>query len=363
MIARRRECGMDCPFSDAGQDASGMMPVVCGTGVPIERIDVSAYKVPTDCPESDGTYPWEATTMVLVEVQAGGKIGLGYSYADTATAGLVRDLLGGVVQGPGCDGRGRVLVGDGRGRSQPRSAGHRGDGDLGRRRGALGSEGPSARSPAGDAARGREGRRAGLRQRRFHIVFDERTPRTARRLGRRGHPARQDEDRPRSGSRTSTVFAPARECIGPEAELFVDANGAYSRKQALAQAKRFAELGVTLVRGAGLVRRPRGPAVAARSGSGRHGHRRRRIWLRSVLFPADARGRRRRRAAGRCDPLRRHHRLPAGRRTLCKRIACRCRPTARPRCTCTRLARCRISATWNISTTTSASSIFSSTAP
>ena len=30
----------------------------------------------------------------------------------------------------------------------------------------------------------------------------------------------------------------AREAIGPDAELFVDANGAYSRKQALALAER-----------------------------------------------------------------------------------------------------------------------------
>ena len=37
----------------------------------------------------------------------------------------------------------------------------------------------------------------------------------------------------------------AREAVGPEAALFVDANGAYSRKQALAQAERFAELGVS----------------------------------------------------------------------------------------------------------------------
>jgi L-alanine-DL-glutamate epimerase-like enolase superfamily enzyme len=36
----------------------------------------------------------------------------------------------------------------------------------------------------------------------------------------------------------------AREAIGPEVELFVDANGAYSRKQALAFAEAFAELGV-----------------------------------------------------------------------------------------------------------------------
>jgi L-alanine-DL-glutamate epimerase-like enolase superfamily enzyme len=36
----------------------------------------------------------------------------------------------------------------------------------------------------------------------------------------------------------------AREAIGPDCELFVDANGAYTRKQALAQAERFAESGV-----------------------------------------------------------------------------------------------------------------------
>jgi len=36
----------------------------------------------------------------------------------------------------------------------------------------------------------------------------------------------------------------AREAIGPEAELYVDANGAYSRKQALAQANLFTEFDV-----------------------------------------------------------------------------------------------------------------------
>jgi L-alanine-DL-glutamate epimerase-like enolase superfamily enzyme len=37
----------------------------------------------------------------------------------------------------------------------------------------------------------------------------------------------------------------AREAIGPDAELFVDANGAYSRKQALEQAEAFVTHGVT----------------------------------------------------------------------------------------------------------------------
>ena len=38
--------------------------------------------------------------------------------------------------------------------------------------------------------------------------------------------------------------AAARQAIGEETELFVDANGAYSRKQALNQAEAFAEQGV-----------------------------------------------------------------------------------------------------------------------
>jgi L-alanine-DL-glutamate epimerase-like enolase superfamily enzyme len=37
----------------------------------------------------------------------------------------------------------------------------------------------------------------------------------------------------------------ARDAIGPDAELFIDANGAYDRKQALAKSAAFADLGVS----------------------------------------------------------------------------------------------------------------------
>jgi len=67
--------------------------------VAIDRLDVSAYIIPTDFPESDGTLTWDKTTLVLVEATAGGTQGLGYSYADTATARLIKDLLAGVVVG------------------------------------------------------------------------------------------------------------------------------------------------------------------------------------------------------------------------------------------------------------------------
>ena len=65
----------------------------------VERIDVSVYRVPTEMPESDGTLTWDKTTLVIVEATAGGTRGLGYTYADTATARVIRDLLAEVVQG------------------------------------------------------------------------------------------------------------------------------------------------------------------------------------------------------------------------------------------------------------------------
>ncbi len=59
----------------------------------IEEVQVAAYTVPTDQPESDGTLEWDATTLVLVEATTGGTTGLGYTYASPATAMIVRDKL------------------------------------------------------------------------------------------------------------------------------------------------------------------------------------------------------------------------------------------------------------------------------
>src|SRR5881396_4029383 len=67
----------------------------------IDDLNVSAYTIPTESPEADGTYEWDSTTIVIVEVAGGGKQGLGYSYADTATAKLIEDKLKEVVIG--CD--------------------------------------------------------------------------------------------------------------------------------------------------------------------------------------------------------------------------------------------------------------------
>jgi L-alanine-DL-glutamate epimerase-like enolase superfamily enzyme len=66
--------------------------------IPITHLDVSVFTIPTDFPESDGTYQWNSTTMVLVQSRAGGKTGLGYTYADSSTAELIRTKLADVVK-------------------------------------------------------------------------------------------------------------------------------------------------------------------------------------------------------------------------------------------------------------------------
>lgn len=59
----------------------------------IERLDVKAYEIPTETPEADGTLAWNKTTLVLVEISSGGVHGIGYTFANAATAVLIRDTL------------------------------------------------------------------------------------------------------------------------------------------------------------------------------------------------------------------------------------------------------------------------------
>ncbi|HEV7277480.1 MAG TPA: enolase C-terminal domain-like protein [Devosiaceae bacterium] len=66
---------------------------------PISSVTVSAYRVPTDAPEADGTFEWDSTTMVVAEVAAGDCTGLGYTYSAAATAALIEELLAPVLRG------------------------------------------------------------------------------------------------------------------------------------------------------------------------------------------------------------------------------------------------------------------------
>lgn len=84
-------------------DTQRSSPAVVDSGfsiAPIDDVRVAAFEVPTEeQPESDGTLQWESTTLVLVEVFAGGQTGLGYSYTHAAAARLIDDELADVVKG------------------------------------------------------------------------------------------------------------------------------------------------------------------------------------------------------------------------------------------------------------------------
>ena len=69
------------------------------TGAPVDRLEAAAYRIPTDAPEADGTLAWDHTTLVTVTVAAGGREGLGWTYAPPACADLVEQLLAPVVVG------------------------------------------------------------------------------------------------------------------------------------------------------------------------------------------------------------------------------------------------------------------------
>ncbi|MBW3563284.1 MAG: mandelate racemase [Acidobacteria bacterium] len=69
------------------------------TDARIDSVRATAYRIPTEAPESDGTYEWDSTTMVCVEVDAGGRNGFGYSYADVTAASIVNRRFADLLRG------------------------------------------------------------------------------------------------------------------------------------------------------------------------------------------------------------------------------------------------------------------------
>jgi L-alanine-DL-glutamate epimerase-like enolase superfamily enzyme len=210
----------------------------------IQSVEMAAFTIPTDAPESDGTLEWDRTTMVVVHVHAGGLTGVGYTYADPAAATLVRTRLAPVVTGldPMNVEAAYVAMVEG-----VRNLGRQGLvataisavdialWDLKARLldVALVSLLGAARDTI--AVYGSGGFTSysieRLQQQLGGWVADG-IRAVKMKVGRDAA-----ADRERVGG--------AREAIGPEAELFVDANGAYDRKLALAQAEAFTRHRVT----------------------------------------------------------------------------------------------------------------------
>jgi L-alanine-DL-glutamate epimerase-like enolase superfamily enzyme len=64
----------------------------------VDGVVARAYRVPTPNPEADGTLEWDATTIVVVAVHAGDVVGLGWTYADAACVPLIERTLAPVIQ-------------------------------------------------------------------------------------------------------------------------------------------------------------------------------------------------------------------------------------------------------------------------
>jgi L-alanine-DL-glutamate epimerase-like enolase superfamily enzyme len=65
----------------------------------VDRLDISAFTIPTEEPESDSTLEWDSTTIVVVEISAAGETGLGYTYGPRAVGVLIDDELADVIRG------------------------------------------------------------------------------------------------------------------------------------------------------------------------------------------------------------------------------------------------------------------------
>jgi L-alanine-DL-glutamate epimerase-like enolase superfamily enzyme len=65
----------------------------------VRAVRASAYRIPTEQPESDGTLEWDSTEVLVVEVEAAGVTGLGYSYTQHGAVALVEGKLADVVEG------------------------------------------------------------------------------------------------------------------------------------------------------------------------------------------------------------------------------------------------------------------------
>jgi L-alanine-DL-glutamate epimerase-like enolase superfamily enzyme len=214
----------------------------------VEQLHVSTREIPVDGPggkESDGTLEWSSTTVVFVEVSARGETGLGWTYGPNAVATLIEDQLADVVRGS--DPLAVRATWEEMGR-QLRNAGRPGIGSMAvaavdtalwdLRARLLGVSLVDAIGRCRDSVPvyGSGGfcnyPLARLREQLGGWVADG-FSRVKLKVGR------NPEDDP-------LRLAAAREEIGDEPELFVDANGAFSPQEGLAWAERYArDCGVT----------------------------------------------------------------------------------------------------------------------
>src|SRR5215467_12139732 len=73
--------------------------VAINDSIRIQQVHTAAFKIPTATPESDGTLTWNNTTLIITEIEAAGKTGIGYTYADSSAAYMIEHSLKSLVIG------------------------------------------------------------------------------------------------------------------------------------------------------------------------------------------------------------------------------------------------------------------------
>jgi L-alanine-DL-glutamate epimerase-like enolase superfamily enzyme len=216
----------------------------------VTSVTSRSYTVPTDQPEADGTLAWDSTTVVVAEAVAGGTSGLGWTYSSDAGRAIVDGELRQAVCGMSA-----LAV------PAAHEAMVRACRNLGRP-GVVSSaisavdialwdcKAKILNVPLADLF-GRASEAVALYGSGGFTTYDEATaraqlqrwtqdwaiPRVKMKIGESwGRCAQRDLDR----------VGFARSVIGDRIELFVDANGAYSRKQAVRIGRRLVDVaGVT----------------------------------------------------------------------------------------------------------------------
>ncbi|HEX3194998.1 MAG TPA: enolase C-terminal domain-like protein, partial [Streptosporangiaceae bacterium] len=218
-------------------------------GPAVTAVATAVYVIPTDEPEADGTLTWDKTTMVLVTARAGGEQGLGWSYASAAAQTVITEMLADVVTGRDAfdvAGMAETMARQVRNIGRPgvaataisavdialwdlkaRLLGQPLAGLLGMARQDVPVYGSGGFTSYDDTR---------TRQQLSEWVDKERIPRVKIKIG---------ESWGGNERRDLTRAELAREVIGPDAELYVDANGGYSTGQAVRVAGELAAIGVS----------------------------------------------------------------------------------------------------------------------
>jgi L-alanine-DL-glutamate epimerase-like enolase superfamily enzyme len=212
------------------------------------RLDARAFTVPTREPEADGTLAWDSTTAIVVLARAAGETGTGWSYGPAAAVRVVDDLLAPEVAGRDpADVPAAAVAMAAAVRNAPRpglatiaiSAVDAALWDLKARITGVPLAALFGRAHERVPVYGSGGFTTytdeQTREQLLGWVLGDGIPRVKIKIG---------EDRGRREERDVHRTALARDAVGAEVELFVDANGGYTAKQAIRFAGRTEALDV-----------------------------------------------------------------------------------------------------------------------